>query len=106
MDFVIKYWIEFAFGLICGAITFVVKRLCTKIKRQNERQKYIEKGVQALLKDRLIERYRQFKKVGEISILDKESIDTMYKEYKNLGGNGAISQLIEEIQDLPTKLVD
>jgi hypothetical protein len=30
-----------------------------------------------------------------------ESVLTMYEEYHNLGGNGTITQLVDELKELP-----
>lgn len=59
MEYIIKYWIEVLFGLICTIFAFFFKMISAKIKEQNKKQLAIENGVQALLRDRLIERYRE-----------------------------------------------
>ena len=84
IDFILKYWIEVLFTLICTIFTFVFKYICKRIKKQNKKQEALENGVQALLRDRLVERYREVKTKGEISILDRENLEHMYAEYVNL----------------------
>ena len=42
---------------------------------------------------------------GEMSILDKENVEHMFKEYENLGGNGTVKQMYEELLGLPIKIV-
>jgi len=77
-------------------------------KRQNEQERKneaIEKGVQALLRNELIRRYREYEIKGELSILDKENIEHMFTEYKNLGGNGTVEKMYEELLELPTKIL-
>lgn len=97
-EFIIKYWLEIAFSLIVSAISYVLKKTYKK-------QKAIEQGVQALLRNELIRRYREYEAKGEITILDKENIEHMYKEYKNLGGNGTVAKMYEELMDLETKII-
>ena len=65
----------------------------------------IEKGLVALLRDRLIQTYREYEVKGEISILDKENIEDMFKQYENLGGNGTVKKMYEELLELPTKII-
>ncbi len=103
LEYIIKYWLEIAFGLICGLFGYCFKIMSRKIKRQNDKQKAIENGVQALLRDRLIDRYNECVNKKEITILDRENLNHMYNEYVNLGGNGTVKQLMHDLLELPTK---
>lgn len=104
LEFIIKYWIEVLFTLICTTFTLIFKYVLKKIKKQSDKQNAMESGVQALLRDRLIDRYREVKEKNEISILDRENLEHMYNEYVNLGGNGTVKQLMDELLEIPTKL--
>lgn len=101
IEFIIKYWLEIAFTLVVSAISYIFKKITGLFKRQ----KAIEQGVQALLRNELIRRYREFETKGEMSILDKENMELMFKEYQNLGGNGTVKQMYEEMLELPTKII-
>ena len=105
MDYIIKYWLEIGFASIVGIFSFLFKHLISKQKATKEKQKAIENGVQALLRNELIRRYREFESKGEISILDKENIEHMFEEYENLGGNGTVAEMYKEILSLPIKIV-
>ena len=105
IEFIIKYWLEFAFTMICGVFSFLLKKLATRQRDIKERQKAVENGVQALLRNELIRRYREYEIKGEITIIDKENIEHLFKEYKNLGGNGTIKQMYDELLELPIKIV-
>lgn len=39
---------------------------------------------------------------GYIPIYERENLEHMYDEYKALGGNGVIEDLVEKLRDLPT----
>lgn len=97
-DFITKYWLQVLFGLITTAMGFVLKRLNVKINQQES----IKLGVQALLRDRIIEKYDKAIDDGYCPIHIRESLIEMAKQYHNLGGNGVVSTLIEKIQYLPT----
>lgn len=101
LEFIIKYWLEFLFGLVVGVLTFLMKKISTLYKKE----KAIENGVQALLRNELIRRYREYETKGEITILDKENIEHLFNEYKNLGGNGTVAQMYEEMLNLPIKII-
>lgn len=101
-EFFVKYWVEVIFGIICSIFGFCFKKISKKIKYQARKQLAIENGVQALLRDRLIDRYREAKQNGSISILDRENLNHMFQEYVNLGGNGTVKQLMTDLLELPT----
>lgn len=100
-EFILKYWVQEILTAICGLIAYLFKKLSKLWKRQ----KAIENGVQALLRNELIRRYREYEIKGEISILDKENVTHMYEEYKNLGGNGTVEKLYGELLNLHTKII-
>lgn len=79
--------------------------LSTHLKRNRKKDKAIEEGVQALLRNELIRRYREYETKGELSILDKENMEAMFKQYENLGGNGTVKHLMQELLNLPTKII-
>lgn len=101
IEFIIKYWLEFLFGVVIGVLGYVIK----KLRGLYNKQKAVENGVQALLRNELIRRYREYELKGEMTILDKENIEHMFNEYENLGGNGTVKQMYEELLTLPIKIV-
>lgn len=101
IEFIIKYWLEFLFGIVIAVLGYVIK----KLRGLYSKQKAVENGVQALLRNELIRRYREYELKGEMSILDKENIEHMFNEYENLGGNGTVKQMYEELLTLPIKIV-
>ena len=99
VSIIISYLIP---ALLGGGIGF----LSSKVKKDRAKEKAIEEGVQALLRNELVRRYREYEIKGEMSILDKENIEEMFKQYENLGGNGTVKQLMTELMHLPTKIID
>ena len=55
---------------------------------QHKRQKALETGVQALLRDRIIQSCDYYQKKQSISVHGRENIQSMYAAYHALGGNG------------------
>ncbi len=100
-DFIVQYWLQILFGLVCSGMLYILK----KIYALRKRQKAVEQGVQALLRNELIRRYREYEEKGEISIIDMENIEHMFKEYRNLGGNGTVAKMYEDLLELPTKII-
>lgn len=98
MWIIIKWIITFILGSVFG---FII----TILKKENKKNKAIENAVQSLLRDRLIEKYRTFKTKKQMTILDKENIDHLYKEYINLGGNGTVKELMEDLSEIEIKII-
>ena len=105
LDLFFRWLIPFIFGLV---IAFLKSKL-DEAKKQNKekegRSVTIENAVQSLLRDRLIDKYRHYKSVGEMTILDKENIDHLYNEYLNLGGNGTVKELFDDLKDVDIKII-
>lgn len=98
ISIIISYLIPTFLGGIVGFIS-------TKLKKNKKKDLAIEQGVQALLRNEIIRRYREFESKGEISILDQENLDEMFEQYKNLGGNGTVKKMMNDLYELKTKIV-
>ena len=88
-------------ALLGGVLGFIA----TKLKKNKKKDLAIELGVQALLRNEIIRRYREFETKGEISILDQENLDEMFEQYKNLGGNGTVKKMMNDLYELKTKII-
>lgn len=95
---ILRWLVPFILGTVATSIIGI-------IKKDRKKDKAIENAVQALLRNELIRRYREYKTKNEMTILDKENIEHMFKEYKNLGGNGTVKELMDELLGVPTKVV-
>ena len=89
----LQYWVEFFFGLVCTGLGIV-------IKKQFKRQDAMEKGIQALLRDRIVFSYYKYSERGSITLHGLEAMESMYTEYHNLKGNGAVTKLMKDIRKL------
>lgn len=87
--------------VIGGVLGFIT----AKLKKSKNKDIAIEEAVQALLRNELIRRYREYKAKGEMTILDRENIEAMFKQYKKLGGNGTVKELMNELLEVPTKVI-
>lgn len=95
---IISYLIPTFLGGVIGFIS-------TKLKKNKKKDLAIEQGVQALLRNEIIRRYREFESKGAIPILDKENLEEMFVQYKNLGGNGTVKKMMDELLNLDTKII-
>ncbi len=98
LQIILNYIVPLALGTLIGFLS-------TKLKTQKKKDKAREEGVQALLRNELVRRYREYETKQEMSILDKENVEAMFKQYENLGGNGTVKKMYEELLELPTKII-
>lgn len=97
-EFVSEYWLGIFFTAITTLMGYFIKRLNKKMSEQES----IKLGVQALLRDRIIEKYDQSLAIGYCPVYIRESVCEMEKQYKNLGGNGVVPSIVEKLYELPT----
>lgn len=102
-DWFLENWIKAIFGLISAGMLAALRQLFTRVKSQKARTDAIQHGMQALLRNEIIKSYHKYMDKGWIPIYALENVNAMYREYHALGGNGTITQLAEELQDLPKK---
>ncbi len=89
-----------------GILGIGTKAILTRLKNQESRQKAVELGVQALLRDRMLHNYNKYTELGYAPIFAKENFENMYQQYHGLGGNGVMTQLHSEFMELPTESED
>ena len=87
-----------------GILGVGTKAILQRLKRQETRQKAVEKGVQALLRDRMLHNYNKYMEQGYAPIFAKENFENMYQQYHGLGGNGVMTQLHTAFMELPTDM--
>lgn len=68
-----------------------------------KRHQALDDGVKCLLRGELIRAYNNYMTKGFIPIYARENIDETYSAYHTLGGDGAITDMINELRGLPTR---
>jgi len=75
--------------------------LIRRIKHSDEQTRALQKGVQALLRERLIHSYRKFFKLGLVDYNDRLNVENMYQQYHSLGENGVMDDMHLRFMNLP-----
>ena len=75
--------------------------LIRRIKHSDEQTRALQKGVQALLRERLIHSYRKFFKLGFVDYNDRLNVENMYQQYHSLGENGVMDDMHLRFMNLP-----
>lgn len=83
---------------LAGAIITLLWTMLRAKKRENDA---LKEGMQALLRDRIIQAYNHYSDKGWIPIYAMESIEACYKSYEELGENGVIDNLMRQLRELP-----
>lgn len=102
-DWIIKYWVQWAFGIIAAALVLGYKRLAAKIKAQEEERKAIKAGMLAILHDRLYQACTHYIAQGWIDTDGLKNLEYIYKAYHALGGNGTGTELYNRAKVLPLR---
>ena len=80
-------------GIITGMLAFV--------KLQMKQNKAIKLGLQAILRDRLLQAYHFYKQQGWASYDDKQNVLNLYTQYEVLGPNGIMERKHRTFLELP-----
>ena len=73
------------------------------LKRQNGRRDANSRGTMLLLRVQLIEYHDKYMMLGDIPSYAYENFMEMYDAYHRLGGNGMVTKMYNEIQELHLK---
>ena len=99
----VKYWVEWLCGIVTAILSGAYLRLSKKVKANRLKQEAIEQGMQALLRDRIIQAYNHYTEKGFCPIYGRQNVESLYQAYHALGGNGTITNLYNKLEELPTE---
>lgn len=102
VDFIIKYWIQWLFGLLIAALGAYTKYLSGVIKREKAEQKALRDGMRSLLRRQIIMDCEGAIKEQYCPTATKDTIEDMYQSYHALGGNGVVTSIKDQMMALPT----
>lgn len=98
MEIFVDKFLGQIFNALAGAIITLLWTMLRAKKRENDA---LKEGMQALLRDRIIQAYNHYSDKGWIPIYAMESIEACYKSYEELGENGVIDNLMRQLRELP-----
>lgn len=87
--------------LINAAGGAIIAYLLAVVKLKKKENEALKVGVQALLRDRIIEIYYHYTEKGWMPLDVRNSLEACYKSYEALGENGVIDDLVEQLRELP-----
>lgn len=114
LDFVIKYWLEVAFGLICGALAWFVKKY---MKLYNESKNAHEASIISTIKEEMDNQYQKTQsqidnsyqrledKINDFVQQSETEDEKIYQKIENLQG-GMLSLQGQQFKNSCHKLLD
>ena len=97
-QFVAQHWAEIIIIAVqCG----ILKIGYTVLQKYLQRTEARDDAIRSLLRTEIISICYKSLEQGYIAIYNLENLIDMYKSYKALGGNGAITQIYEQTTRLP-----
>ncbi len=100
-QYIAAHWVEWIFGGAFGLLSIGHARLARRQKENDLRSSAINDGIQALLRDRIIQAYNHYQDKGYCPIYGKENVKRMYDAYHVLGGNDVATKLKDTLLDMP-----
>lgn len=98
-DFVLKYWLEFVFGLIVAALSAAYAHLAKKLKAEKKKNAAIENGLRGILRIQILDTYDRCVADGRtISVSRKDAVVSIYQSYIALG-DGESDDTIRALYD-------
>lgn len=100
LDWIVKYWLEVAFGVIVAGLSAAYAHLAKKFRAERAKNQAIENGLRGILRIQILDTYDKCVAAGrKISVSRKDAIGSIYQSYCALGDtvDDTIRTLYEEI---------
>lgn len=89
--------------IVTSVVTGVISYFKGRMKGYQERDNRQEEALKCLLRSTITSKYYVYSELKEIPYYEKENIDCMFEQYKNMGGNSYVETIVHEINQLPMK---
>ena len=86
--------------IVTSALTVYIRKLLSDSKGTHQT---LKQSQQALLRYQIVQAHDYFRSKGSIGKYSLSTLEELYKSYKELGGNGFVAGIMEEIREIPVK---
>jgi hypothetical protein len=100
VDAIVKYWAAWICGIFAAILVAFRKKIKEKYEEKKKRKEADDFTNRYVLFLKIKEIYREAKNDGYITIDDLEDAEETYKHYKNMGGNGKATLMLEALRTL------
>ncbi len=102
IEFVLGNWMEWLMMGTLSVASIWHRKVMKAISDDKIKYKAVARGVEALLRDRIIDSYNKYEKKGICPIYAKENVKRLYIPYHELGGNDVATELVEQLLQMPS----
>lgn len=100
-QYILGHWVEWLFLFISALCGIGYKHILERQKAEENRSRALHDGMQALLRDRIIQAYNHYQDKCHCPIYAKENVKRMYDAYHALGGNDVATKLKDTLIEMP-----
>lgn len=97
----LKDWLSLLFG--SGILATLWGIIYGQLKKRSDKYESLKLGVQALLRDKLYDKYDKYTELGYAPIRARENFENIWLQYHNLGKNGVMDDIHNRFMELPTE---
>lgn len=94
-------WVSWLFACISAILSLKCRTIAKNQKEEAAKSKALYDGMQALLRDRIIQAYNHYQDKAYCPIYGKENVKRMYDAYHALGGNDVATELKDKLLKMP-----
>lgn len=116
-EWIVKYWVEWAFGAVITVLGFLIKGLYARVKKERlareelamkaaAETEALKSGMRSLLRRNIVEDCKRAMREGYCDEDSRDTISQMYNAYHALGGNGTVKDIWETAKHLPLELME
>ena len=98
-EIIMKVVLTFVGFVVTGTLGY----LTAKVKEYHKKDHNQEEALKCLLRSAITSKYYVYNELKEIPVYEKENLIYMYEQYKLMGGNSYIENIMKDIATLPVK---
>ncbi|MDR1914407.1 MAG: hypothetical protein LBQ68_08020 [Clostridiales bacterium] len=98
-----EYIIDIALTILTSLLLGYIIHMKSQVKQTKKEYGAVKNGLKELLRAQIIRMYETAHEHNYCPIYILETINSLYEQYKELGGNGTIAELIKRMHDLPAR---
>ena len=96
-------WVEWLFICLSGLTAWSYRKFEKRQKAKEVEDNAIKMGMQALLRNDIINVYNKSEERGFCPVYQKQALEKSYSAYHGLNGNDVATDLYEKTMEMPTK---
>lgn len=86
-----------------GFLTAKIKQYKKREEDQQKREETQQEALKCLLRSNITSKYYVYTELGSITPYEKQNINYMHEQYKKMGGNSYVDEIVVEVNKLPIK---